>query len=216
MDDKPQRFEDLFLLPGHNIQLAIDGYTSERGKALLVGYLAKHSMIVTAPVVAGVPTVLNVGTGVTVRMFVPRIGSVCAFRAEVVHAARQPYAHLYLSVPKDIVIGEVRRSVRANVSVAGQLFTGEGFANKHDVTICDLSVGGSCLLVYEPLAPIGTAVLLSTQVVVEGIVKELKIEAVIRAADYHSERKTVSLQFTNISEFDRIALYAYVMTHVFQ
>lgn len=214
MEDKIQRFEDLLLLPGHNMQLAIDGYSSERGKTMLLGHLAKHSIMITAPLVAGIPTILNVGTGVTVRMFVPRIGSVCAFQSEVTYAARRPFAHLYLQMPKDIVIGEVRRSVRANVSLAGNVYTGKNFTDKHSVVLSDLSVGGSCLIVDEPLVPIDEIVHLHTRVVVEGIVKELKIEAVVRAADYHDDKKTVSLQFTRMSEGDRIALYAYVMTHV--
>lgn len=216
MEEQPQHYEDLQLLPGQSMQLAIDGYSSERGKTMLLGHLAKHSIMITAPVVAGVPTLLNVGTGVTVRMFVPRIGSVCAFRTEVMHAARVPFAHLYLVMPKDIVIGEVRRSVRANVSLAGEVFIGKDFSERHEVVLNDLSVGGSCLLVKEPLVPTGETVLLRTRIVVEGIAKELKIEAIVRAADYHEEKKTVSLQFSKMSEDDRIALYAYVMMHVYQ
>lgn len=216
MEEKPQRFEELNLLPGHNLQLAIDSYGSDRGKSLLIGHLAKNSIVVTAPVIAGIPSILNIGTQLTVRMFVPRIGSVCAFRTEVMHAARQPYSHMHLSMPKDIVIGEVRRSVRAQVALPGEAFVGDEFANKHQVVLTDLSVGGTCLEVTEPLAPTDEPIRITTRIVVENVERKLAIEGIIRAADYHDERKTVSVQFTKLSDNDRIALYAYVMKNLYQ
>lgn len=216
MEDNSQRFEELHLEPGYGMQLAVDGYNNERGKTMLVGYLPKHSIIVTAPIIAGVPAVLVAGTGVTVRMFVPRIGSVCAFRSEVTHASRQPYPHLHLAMPKDVVIGEVRRSVRASVSLSGEIHVGDDVSVSHPVILNDLSVGGTSVQVHEPLVPIGETVHLKTRLVVEGISRELSLEAIVRTVEYHEKKKTVGLQFVNLSENDRITLYAYVMAHLYQ
>lgn len=216
MDDINRRFENLNLVPGHSLQIAIDGYGNERGKSLLVGYLPKHSIVVTAPMIAGVPNLLGLETQLTVRMFVPRIGSVCAFRSKVIHVGRQPYPHLHLAMPKDIVVGEVRRSVRAEVSLPGVAYFGQDFAQQHSVTLNDLSVGGSLLEVTEPLVPIGEPIRLVTHITVENVERELSIEARVRAADYHSSKKTVSVQFTQLDDNDRIALYAFVMQKLYQ
>lgn len=215
MKDQFYHFENLNLVSGHSLQLAIEGYSNERGKSLLVGYLDNHSVIVTAPLLAGVPTVLGVGTVLTVRMFVPRIGSVCAFRSEVIHSARQPYTHLYLRMPKDIVVGEVRRSVRAQVSLRTHVLTGEKYLFKHQVEVSDISVGGARLQVAEPWASVGDAVKLFLQINIEGVERKLEIEAVVHSVNYHQATKAVSLQFARVNDDDRIALYAFVMKNLY-
>lgn len=214
MNHVPTTFEELSLLPGHVFQLALDGYVSDRGKASLLGYYHKHSLMITAPIISGAVSLLNTGTGVTVRMFVPNLGCVCAFRTEVMHSSRQPYPFIHLSMPKDIVVGEVRRSARAKVSVSVRIFYGDEFASEHKAVMNDLSVGGASLHVEQPLVPTGEPVKIRARVVVEGIERELNLNAIVRAADYDNEQKNISVQFMDVSENDRIVLYAYVLTHL--
>ena len=212
MDSSSSRFEDLNLVPGEVFHLSWEGYSNDRGKALLVGYVAQHSIIITMPSVSGKPVLLSTGAQVTLRFFVQRLGCICAFRTTVMHVSRHPIAYLHLEMPKDVVIGEVRRSVRAKVAVEAKVFYGENFKRTGVAEINDLSMGGCSITVQEPLVPVGTDIRLQFKIAVEGIERELKLSGTVRSTDYLVHRKTLSIQFATLSEDDRLALIAFVLS----
>ena len=69
MEEKSPRFEDLRLLPGQPLQLDFDGYSTERDKSILLGFRSGHSLMVTTPLVNGMPAPLKPGDGLAVRLF---------------------------------------------------------------------------------------------------------------------------------------------------
>ena len=125
MDDKAVRFEDLHLLPGHKLQIAFDGYVNERDRSILLGYRHNNSLMITTPTVNGNPITLKMGASLTVRSFVPHKGCACAFRSEVLHISRAPYPHLHLSMPTEVILGEVRSSARAKVALPATVSCGD-------------------------------------------------------------------------------------------
>ena len=59
---------------------------------MLLGYRPHHSIIVTTPIINGSPMTLKLGMKLAVRLFAQQVNSACAFRSEILHVSRAPYA----------------------------------------------------------------------------------------------------------------------------
>lgn len=181
---KPQRFEELKLLPGQPIQLEFDGYSGERDRSTLVGYMPGRSIIDATLVKNGSPLPLKNGMPLAVRFFASQWNSACAFKTEVIHVSRIPFAHIHLAMPASLVLGEVRSSVRARLE-AKSLAVGEG----ENIT-------------------------LTAQVSVSGVDRIIKVGGLVRSLAVEEGGVSLGVQFTNMSDSDRITLHAYVLTHL--
>ena len=216
MEEKRTRFEDLRLLPGQPLQLDFDGYTSDRDKALLIGYRANQGIIVSTPVVNGSPMVLKLGAGLTVRLFAPQMNCACAFRTEVVHISRAPYSHLHLAMPENLVLGEVRSSVRARVSLITAVHYGEGFAKQSSAMVRDLSLGGARL--QAKMLPVmnGEEIKLTAQVSVSGVERIINLNGIVRSVTQEDGVVGLGVQFVSMSDSDRITLHGYVLSNIYK
>ena len=214
MDGKPQRFEDLKLVPGQALQLEFEGYSNERDRALLVGYMPGRSIIVSTPVKNGSPLSLKNGMPLAVRFFATQINSACAFKTEIVHVSRAPFAHLHLAMPKELVLGEVRSSVRARVKLICSVLYGADSAKKTSAKITDLSLGGARL--ECPSLPVeeGQELKITAQLTVSGIDRIITLVAMTRSVNVEEKTVSVGVQFTDMSDSDRITLHAYVLSHL--
>lgn len=216
MDDKPVRFEDLRLLPGQPLQLEFDGYTHDRDKCQLLGYRAGHSIIISTPMVNGSPMALKLGMGLAVRLFAQQMNSACAFRTEITHISRAPYAHLHLAMPSSIVMGEVRKSVRAVVNLICAVHYGHELQQKSSAMIRDLSLGGARLTAKQLPVMDGEAIELTAQVSVSGIERIIKTQGVVRTVQADKDGLQVGVQFLAMNDADRIAMHAYVLSHLYE
>lgn len=214
MDGKPQRFEDLKLLPGQALQLEFDGYSNERDRALLVGYMPGRSIIVSTPVKNGSPLSLKNGMSLAVRFFATQINSACAFKTEIVHVSRAPFAHLHLAIPKELVLGEVRSSVRANVKLICSVMYGTDYNNKTASKITDLSLGGARLECASLPVEEGQELRITAQLTVSGIDRIITLVAITRSVNVEEKTVSVGVQFTDMSDSDRIMLHAYVLSYL--
>jgi c-di-GMP-binding flagellar brake protein YcgR len=214
MDGKPQRFEDLKLLPGQALQLEFDGYSNERDRALLVGYMPGRSIIVSTPVKNGSPLSLKNGMSLAVRFFATQINSACAFKTEIVHVSRAPFAHLHLAIPKELVLGEVRSSVRANVKLICSVMYGADCNNKTASKITDLSLGGARLECASLPVEEGQELRITAQLTVSGIDRIITLVAITRSVNVEEKTVSVGVQFTDMSDSDRIMLHAYVLSYL--
>jgi len=211
---KPQRFEELKLLPGQPIQLEFDGYSGERDRSTLVGYMPGRSIIVATPVKNGSPLPLKNGMPLAVRFFASQWNSACAFKTEVIHVSRIPFAHIHLAMPASLVLGEVRSSVRARVDLICSVIHGQDNQHKVSARIKDLSLGGARLEAKSLAVGEGENITLTAQVSVSGVDRIIKVGGLVRSLTVEEEGVSLGVQFTDMSDSDRITLHAYVLTHL--
>ncbi len=121
MTENTASFTDLKLLPGQTLQLEFEGYTSDRDRSTLIGYKSNASLIVTTPLTNGMAVNIKNREKVNVRFFANRLGCACAFTTEVIFASKSPYPHIHLKIPDEVITGEVRGSVRADVGLLAQV-----------------------------------------------------------------------------------------------
>ena len=211
---KPKRFEELKLLPGQAIQLEFDGYSDERDRSSLVGYMAGRSIIVSTPMKNGSPLPLKNGMPLAVRFFAAQWNSACAFKTEVIHVSRIPFAHIHLAMPKELVLGEVRSSVRAKVSLICSVLYGTEQQHKVSARITDLSLGGARIVARQLPVVEGDNLTITAQVSVSGVDRIIKVSAIVRSVNAEETQVAVGVQFQEMSDSDRITLHAYVLTNL--
>lgn len=212
--DKPVQFESLHLLPGHKLQIAFDGFTNERDRSFLLGYRHGHSLIVTTPTVNGNPISLNVGATLTVRSFIPSLGSAYAFRSEVLHILRTPYPQLYLKMPKEVVLEEVQSSIRAKVALQATVTVTGDDNEPYPVIVKDISVGGVGLLAKELLVDQGDLITLRATLRVNQEERGIELKGRVRTLKYLTQSTSVGIQFTDVSDTDQLLVYAYVLENL--
>ena len=213
-EEKQTRFEDLRLLPGQPLQLDFEGYTSERDKAVLIGYRAGQSIIVSTPLINGAPLSPKQGAGLAVRLFATQMNCACAFRTEVLNVARLPYPHLHLAIPKKLALGEVRNSVRAKVSLISAIHYGDNFSNKTSSIVKDISLGGCRLTARKLAVSQGETIKLTAQISVSGIERIISLQAEVRSLQEEADGVIAGVQFNDMSDTDRIILHAYVLSNI--
>lgn len=215
-EQKQNRFEDLRLLPGQPLQLDFEGYTSDRDRSSLIGYRPGQGIIVTTPLVNGTPMVLKLGTPLAVRLFATQMNCACAFRTAITHISRAPYPHLHLAMPTELVLGEVRSSVRAKVALICSVYYGDGLQQKSSAKIRDLSLGGARLQAKTLPVTAGDEVRLTAQLSVSGIERIVTLEGVVRSVTNDNDGTQVGLQFNSINDSDRITLHAFVLSNIYR
>ncbi|MFC3680903.1 flagellar brake protein [Bacterioplanoides pacificum] len=214
MDGKPKRFEDLKLLPGQSVQLEFEGYTSERDRSTLIGYLAGRSILVSTPVKNGSPLSLKNGMPLAVRFFASQWNSACAFKTEIIHVSRAPFAHIHLAMPEKLVVGEVRSSVRARVNLVCSLVFGEQQQHKLSARLVDLSLGGARIRAAQLPVSKNESLRLTAQFSISGIDRIVQLDAVVRSVNVEDSDIALGVQFLNVSDSDKITLHAYILSHI--
>jgi c-di-GMP-binding flagellar brake protein YcgR len=215
METTKYSFMDLNLTPGQVMQLEFEGYTASRDRAVLIGYRNNGSLIVTTPIVQGVPANVKNGEQVNVRFFAGKKNSACAFTSEVIYSSKSPYPHIHLKIPDHVLMEEVRRSVRAEVEVVAKV----NFFNGSDVQttsakIVDLSLNGARMIGRTFDFEKDSDVLLIFRIEVTGIEYEMNIKARARSITDIENGIAVGLQFEDIPANDKIALQAFVLSKV--
>lgn len=211
MEGSNAKFMDLKLSPGQLFQLQFEGYTNEREKSVLVGYRKNASVIVTIPVGMSI----KVGEKINVRFFYGRKSSACAFQTEVISTSKVPFAHMHLKMPEDVLVGEVRQNVRADVEVVSRVdFTLGGEEKQTTAKIVDLSLNGARVIGRMFEFDVGQEINLVFKINVTEIEYEVTVQATVRSMSDIDKGKSVGLQFHDLPANDKIALQAFVLTHI--
>jgi hypothetical protein len=215
MEENTVDFIDLKLIPGQVFQLEFEGYTSDRDKAVLIGYRRNGSLIVSTPVIQGVLANVKSEERVTIRFFSSRMSSACAFQTEVMFASKSPYPHIHLKLPDKVLIGEIRRSVRAEVEVVTKIDYLLGMEpHVTSAKIVDLSMNGARMLGKTFDFEVESDVMLGFQLVVSDIELDLKVKARVRSITPVEQGFAVGLQFEDLAPQEKIALQAFVLSKV--
>jgi len=216
-DKKDTSFENLKLLPGQVLQLEFEGYDTSRDRSLLVGYQKGRSIIISTPTKQGVPMSVKPKTKVKVRLFVNQINGACAFESNIQHVSVIPFPHLHLTMPEKLVIGEVRKSIRASVNIIASVMVTENEKRKAISSIIDdLSNNGARIHCQDIKAKEGEEIDLVFKIEVSNIERILHIKSIVRSVQLNESKGThmYGLQFINVNEPDQITLHAYVLTQI--
>jgi c-di-GMP-binding flagellar brake protein YcgR len=208
------RFEDLKLLPGQPMQLDFEGYSNERDRSVLLGYRPHHSIIVTTPIINGSPMTLKLGMKLAVRLFAQQVNSACAFRSEILHVSRAPYAHIHLAMPDEVITGEVRKSVRARVKLIVSIHHGPALERQCSAMVTDLSIGGARICAKQLPVASGDQIRISAQLEVSGVERIISINGIVRSYQEEEGQCAIGVQFNEINDADRVMLHAYVLSSI--
>ncbi len=215
MTERAIDFIDLKLIPGQVLQLEFEGYTAERDRSQLIGYRRNESLIVTTPIVNGLPTNVKNGEVVNVRFFAGRLGCACAFKTEVIYASKSPYPHIHLKIPETVITGEVRDSVRANVEVVSEIEYSMGAETKSTTgKIIDLSIHGAGIIGKTFEFEVNDSVLLVFKISIADLEYKIKVKSIVRSINEIDKGLSVGLQFEDVPDTEKIALQAFVLSNV--
>lgn len=208
-------FESLKLLPGTRLDVKSEKYSRLKGVSEFIGFYNQKTIIVSTPVLDGLPVACQLGAELIVRFFVNHLNCVCAFRCEILHVAAVPFAHIYISVPDVMEVGEVRKSVRANVELTCLV---SNFSNKSEsleCTIKNLSVDGAKMESQFMIAKEGDEIALQTTMNVLEVEKTIKIKAQVCSAKLErGYLYSYGLRLLEENYGKKLLLYAYVLTHL--
>ncbi|MEH6343900.1 MAG: flagellar brake protein [Bermanella sp.] len=215
MEGRNLDFMDLKLIPGQVFQLEFEGYTSDRDRSVLIGYRRGASLIVSTPIVNGVQANVKSGEKVNVRFFAGRMSCACAFQSEVMSVAKSPYPHIHLKIPDEVITGEVRGSVRADVEVVTKVdYIIKNEPKNTTAKIVDLSMHGARMIGRSFDFEEGIDLLLTFQIAITGLEHELQIKSRVRSLQDMENGVAIGLQFEDVPTEDKIALQAFVLSKV--
>jgi len=215
MEGRNIEFMDLKLIPGQVLQLEFEGYTSDRDRSVLIGYRRGASLLVTTPIINGVQASVKSGEKVNVRFFAGRMSCACAFQTEVLSVSKAPYPHIHLKIPEEVITGEVRGSVRADVEVVSKIdYFIKSEPKNTTAKIVDLSMDGARMIGRSFDFENGLDLLLTFQIDITGLEHELTIKSRVRSLQEIENGMAVGLQFEDVPTQDKIALQAFVLSKV--
>ncbi|WP_245555300.1 flagellar brake protein [Hahella ganghwensis] len=189
---------------------------SGRYHVKLVGFVPGQGVIVTMPVVEGKQVLLKKDRPFTVRSMAKT--SVFAFSSYIKHVSMQPFPHLFLEYPRELIAVEVRNASRLKVdlpaTVTSDFDPGTGEWPKEAI-ITDISKSGAGVKSVEGLGSVGEEIKLQFLVTVSGISKTFKISAAIRNKTLLDPgelpyKYSYGLQYLGLSDAAKIVLTGYI------
>jgi len=206
-------FESLKLLPGTRLDIKSEKYSQLKGVCEFVGYYNKKTIIFTTPVINGSPVSCKVGKEIIVRLFVNHLNCVCAFRCEILHVSAVPFAFMYVSIPNKMEVGEVRKSVRANVELECKALSLDGSKEPVDCLIKNLSIDGARMESHFMVAEVGEEIALEVTLNVLDTDTALKIKAIVRSVKQEKDGTYINgLQLVENNYGKKLLIYAYVLS----
>ena len=133
---------------GMAIQLSTDGFPDERNVVKLVGFLDKHSVIVTHPLKDGAVAFIKEGKEFHCRAFQKR--NAYSFSTVVLKSQLAPFPYLHLSYPTNVTAVPVRKSSRIPVEIIASVGL-KGRSARVPCLIRDLSLSGILIQSTEQL-----------------------------------------------------------------
>jgi len=170
------------------------------GKGVMVGPLGSE----------GTKTELVAGEVCIVRGFTGQYEF--SFLSKVLQTFEQPFAYALLAYPATVDARLVRRSMRTNVSWPTQVAVPDADGSVKpatDVTLVDISASGAMFKAPDPVAAIGSELVLTLSASVESTPVELKVTAVV----CHNNRATyedgyiVGVAFRGLTQQEKLVLH---------
>lgn len=217
-DKKPQSTETTFLAAGswvgELIQMQSLSDAAVRYYVKCIGYLEKHSILVTPPAVDGRPLLVKEGGVYTFRAFSGR--NICTFNASVLRSCHVPYPYLHVSYPAFVQAIAVRKAQRIKVNLIASVKVstdeeGAGMGGR----IVDLSAHGAQIRTVSPVLDAEDSVRLLFRLETDVY---LTLQAVIRNMSRDDADNNTAyvygMEFREVSRQDDAFLRNYIYQHM--
>ncbi len=217
MDEKLLRFEELRLQPGQRLQLDISDYSASRDSSTLLGYNQGQSIIVSTPQHNGAAIKVTKDTDVTVRFFSQTLNGAGAFKSKVLHSSTLPYPHMHLSMPDGVVLGEVRRALRAKVSLATAIvYQFRDEPCKVPACITDISVMGARVERLPEYAQFDDnhEITLISRIEVSGVDCTVRVKGIVRNVSDGKQGRILGVEFVEVDDPTRVLLHGYTLSQM--
>lgn len=215
---------DVFPPPGikpqvwERVQLCIyAGSAPVHYSAHLIGYIKGVSILVTTPLVNGIPITLRDGEQVEVRMVTG--SNICVFSTTLQRICISPNHYMHLEYPSVVRIQELRKSPRARVNLSATATSAQG--SQEIVHIVNLSPHGAQIHVPAKVGQKGDSLKLVFHAVVDDLKTTLELDTQIQHV--HPTRPSRSeeegmleygLAFRNVPAENALWLNALVYQHI--
>lgn len=208
------KFIDLRLLPGAKLDLRSEQFSSIKGGCKYIGFDGRY-IIVSTPLVKGRPIQCKPDMEVILRFFVNHLNCVCAFRTKIILVSNHPSSVLMLELPETMEIGEVRSSVRANVSLLCKINFHQDFRPPNQPgELVNLSVDGAKLIADNFIGDEEEKITISITITVLDLEKRMSINGVIRSSSMEDGKFSYGIQLIDVDHTSKLLIYAYVLSHM--
>lgn len=207
-------FEKLGLQIGDTMYLeSIDQVSKYPVK--LVGYVPGQGVIVTAPRIDGKQIHIKQDKPFTIRALAKN--QAFAFTSTVKATVMQPFAHIHLEYPRELMTVRVRNANRLRVELPTRisLIKDNQEIPLEEGVISDISKTGCGIRTMEDIGQEGDVFRLHFQIEVVGVSKSFKVAGIVRnrlrlADDDLPFRYSYGIQFHQLSEAAQIVLTCFV------
>jgi hypothetical protein len=212
------KFEDMKLAYGYPLQLQTNTSSGqpERFSCRLIGCIPGRGILLSVAKVGGKLVRFQAGQKIMTRFMVDN--GIGIFASVVEAQTSEPYPILHIAYPDSISFKGIRGATRVAIV---QVVDVINLANVNDQTrlgsIVDISLSGARIEVDDLIGEIGSNIQLQMQVSIEGIIRELVVDAIIRSriepeaqGNKQISKTTYGVQFIEKDEDKLLLLYAYV------
>ena len=126
---------------GERLQFRFLNRSSPHYSARLIGYIANQSVLVTVPIVNGIPLILNDGDQIEVRMVTG--SNIYIFKTAIQRLCVSPIHYMHLDYPAVMRAQKLRKSPRARASLGATATNAKG--EQKGAKIVNLSPNGAQL-----------------------------------------------------------------------
>lgn len=141
----------------------------------LIGYIQNRSILLTTPLVSGVPLILADGEQVEVRMVTGN--NIYAFQASIQRLCITPIHYLHLDYPAEVRMQQLRKSPWARTSLSTGVSNAQGA--REVARLVNLSSDGAQLHAPATLGGPGVALQLAIDAVIDELKAVLTLDATI-------------------------------------
>lgn len=187
-----------------------------KAQVQLLGYRARHSLMISAPMRNGSELLLERDEPLALRFMSGK--TVCAFESRVIFHSYQPYSFYHIAYPEQVETLDVRNSVRVKADIFAEVdseFVLVGDWPK-TVKLVNLSESGLCFVYADFLGLLGHELIFTIALPVQGATSTLFLKGVIRNIEhrYAGLRKQdylVGVEFIELDAHSRLVLSNYVL-----
>jgi c-di-GMP-binding flagellar brake protein YcgR len=203
--DSFRSLEQIHLPVGSTLQLQIDNTCYS---AKLIGYFQGQSFIISmAEENQFSPSFLK-DKPVLVRCYCEN--HIYIFNTVLIHISSEPFSHVHLAYPTKVRLLQERQFNRVKVNINGSANSPEG--KRFSCLVQDISIGGALIALNGQTGEVSEPLLLTLNVILEGIEYELSLESEIRSVRLENSANSFDsfilqgLTFHDLSKQDILVL----------
>ncbi len=215
------QFDEMSARIGDPLLLQVkSAFAEERGKARLIGYVPKRTVIIEAPVGDTGSMALRVGQSVIARSFSGKLAY--GFETMVKAVCNTPITYCHLLYPDFVQKVPVRESARVSFNVIGSATVladdnapeAAGTATSFSVLLVDFSTSGAAFVAATGAVARGKVVRISFRVRIQDIEVMPTLECIIRSSSVlegeSAGKSRYGVQFKEMNMQDKLILQSMV------